>query len=551
MHGQMMDYPLTIDRILEYAHIMFPRKRISTKMPDGSMHRYTYADMYRRVKKLANVLDALGVEAGDRVGTFAWNNYQHLELYYAIPCSGAVCHTLNIRLSPNQLAYIVNHAEDKVIFIDGTLLPLFEKIANQVTGVKRYVLFNADKSIETTLPNVSFYEDLLAEADDDYEWPVADEQAAAGMCYTSGTTGNPKGALYSHRSTYLHALATNQAACLGFTEHDTALLIVPQFHVMAWGFPYSCLLAGANIVLPGPHLQPAALVEMLANEKITVANGVPTIWTGVYQALKANPRDISSVRALVIGGSALPRAMIEGYEKDFDIPTLHAWGMTEMSPLGTVSQLLSHHLELPSEQQLDMRAKQGYTLSIVEMRVVDDTGREVPRDGKTMGEIQVRGPCIINSYYRVEPTLASFTADGWFRTGDVGTIDEDGFMQITDRTKDLIKSGGEWISSVDLENALMAHPDILEAAVIAVPDPKWDERPLAAVVIAPEGDELTEADIKDYLAPKFAKFWLPDQVLFIDEVPKTSVGKFDKKVLRALYAEGRVSLDLLNNEYRD
>ncbi|MDX1522809.1 MAG: AMP-binding protein, partial [Anaerolineae bacterium] len=346
MHGLMMDDPLTIDRILQHAYRMFPRKQISTKMPDGSMHRYSYADMVRRVKKLANVLGTLGVQPGDRVGTFAWNNYQHLELYYAIPCSGAVCHTLNIRLSPEQLAYIINHAEDRVIFVDGSLVPLFEKVVDQVDTVKHYVLFNADKSIETRLPNVSFYEELLAEADDDYDWNITDENTAAGMCYTSGTTGHPKGALYSHRSTYLHAMGTNQASCLGFTERDTALLIVPQFHVMAWGFPYSCLFAGANLVMPGPHLNPEALIDLLVEEKVTVANGVPTIWTGVYQALKARPRDVSSVRALVIGGSALPLGMIEGYEQDFGIPTLHAWGMTEMSPLGTVSRLQSHHLDL-------------------------------------------------------------------------------------------------------------------------------------------------------------------------------------------------------------
>jgi fatty-acyl-CoA synthase len=542
----MMDYPLTIDRILEYGQRMFPRQQISTKQPDGSMHRYTYAEMYQRVKKLADVLGKLDLQPGDRVGTFAWNNYQHLELYYAIPCYGAVCHTLNLRLSPDQLAYIINHAEDKVIFADGSLVPLLEKIVEEIPGVQQYVLFNAPQDIQTRLPNVSFYEDLLAEADDDYEWSITDENTAAGMCYTSGTTGHPKGALYSHRSTYLHALATNQAACLGFTEQDTALLIVPQFHVMAWGFPYSAFFAGANLVMPGPHLQPAALADLLADEKVTVANGVPTIWTGVYQELKVNPRDISSVRALVIGGSALPRGMIEGYERDFGVNALHAWGMTEMSPLGTISRLQSHHLALSQEAQLDIRAKQGYTLATVEMRVVDDTGQEVARDGLAMGEIQVRGPCVIKSYYQAESD--SFTEDGWFRTGDVGMIDADGFMQITDRTKDLIKSGGEWISSVDLENALMGHPHILEAAVIAIPDAKWDERPLAAVVLTAEAEAMSEDEIRTYLAPNFAKFQLPDKFIFIEEVPKTSTGKFDKKVLRAQYAEGILDKEPATNE---
>jgi fatty-acyl-CoA synthase len=532
-----MDYPLTIDRILEHANRMFPRKQVSTKLPDGSMHRYSYADLYRRVKQLANVLGKLGVKPGDRVGTFAWNNYQHLELYYAVPCCGAVCHTLNIRLSSDQLAYIVNHAEDKVVFIDGSLVPLFEKIAGQVDPVRHYVLFNTDRNIETKLPHVSFYEELMAEADDDYEWAVTDEHLAAGMCYTSGTTGNPKGALFSHRSTYLHALATNQANALGFTEQDNVLCIVPQFHVMAWGFPYACIMAGANMILPGPHMRPDALAELLVEEKITVANGVPTIWTGVYHELKAKPRDLSHVRMLVIGGSALPRSLIEAYQKEFGVTALHAWGMTEMSPLGTVSRLQSHHLDLSEDEKLDIKAKQGFALPGVEMRLADFDGQELPRDGQTVGEIQVRGPCIIKSYYKVEPTPENFTRDGWFRTGDVGTIDRDGYMQITDRTKDLIKSGGEWISSVALESALMAHPKVLEAAVIAVPDEKWGERPLATVVLAPNAVPVTAEELKAHLAPHFAKFWLPDRIIFIDEVPKTSVGKFDKKLLRRQYAE--------------
>ncbi len=540
MQGLMMDYPLTIDRILEHAHRMFPHSRVSTKLPDGTMHRYTYTDLYHRVKRLAKVLGKLGVEPGDRVGTFAWNNYQHLELYYAVPCSGAVCHTLNIRLSPDQLAYIVNHAEDKVVFIDGSLVPLFEQVAGRLDCVEHYVLFNTGPGIETTLPNVLFYEDLMAGVDEDFEWAVTDENAAAGMCYTSGTTGHPKGALFSHRSTYLHAVYTNQASALGFTERDVVLTIVPQFHVMAWGFPYSCAFAGADIVMPGSHLQPEALAEILSEEKVTVANGVPTIWTGVYHELKANPRDVSGVRALVIGGSALPRGMIEGYENDLGLNALHAWGMTEMSPLGTISSLQKHHLDLPKHEQLDVRAKQGYALGGVEMRIANDEGHELPRDGATVGEVQVRGACVIKRYFKIDPGPEHFTGDGWFRTGDVGTISPDGYLQITDRTKDLIKSGGEWISSVDLENALMAHPHIMEAAVIAIPDEKWDERPLAAVVLGSKAGPVSAEDLRAYLAPNFAKYWLPDKFVFIDEVPKTSVGKFDKKVLRQRYTEGQL-----------
>lgn len=540
MHGLMMDYPLTLDRILEHANRMHPRKQIITKLPDGSMHRYTYADLYKRVKRLANALVSLGVKPGDRVGTFAWNNYQHLELYYAIPGCGAVCHTLNIRLSPDQLAYVVNHAEDKVVFIDGTLLPLFERMAEQVNCVQHYVLFNAPENVQTKLPNISFYEKLIAEAAEDYEWAVTDEKVAMGLCYTSGTTGNPKGALYSHRSMVLHALGENQASALGITERDVVLMVVPQFHAMAWGLPYTSALAGANMVMPGPHLKPQALAEIIAEEKVTVPAGVPTIWIGLYHELKANPRDISHIRALVVGGSAMPRSLIEAYEKELGVNVLHAWGMTEMSPLGTVSILQSAHHDLPDTKKWDVKAKQGYVVPGVEMRIVNDEGEPLPWDGATMGEVQVRGPWIIKSYYKLDPTPEHFTPDGWFRTGDVATIDQDGYMEITDRTKDLIKSGGEWISSVALENAIVAHPKVMEAAVIAIPDEKWSERPLAVVVPTANAGELTREELNEHLAAQFARFWLPDRVIFVQEIPKTSVGKLDKKVLRRQYAEGQL-----------
>jgi fatty-acyl-CoA synthase len=540
MQGLMMDYPLTIDRILEHARRMFPRKRISTKLPNGTMHRYTYADFYKRVKRLANVLVHLGVKPGDRVATFAWNNYQHLEMYYGIPGCGAVCHTLNIRLFPEQLVYVVNHAEDKVVFIDGSLLPLYERVADQIDCVRHYVLINADKGIETKLPNVSFYEDLIAEADEDFEWAVTNENMAMGLCYTSGTTGNPKGVLYSHRSMFLHTLGENQAGALGITERDVVLPVVPQFHAMAWGLPYACLMAGADMVMPGPHLKPAALAEMIAEEQVTVPAGVPTIWTGLYHELKANPRDISHIRALVVGGSAMPRALIEAYEKELGVNILHAWGMTEMSPLGTVCILQSHHRTLPDHEKWDVKARQGYTVPGVEMRIVNDAGEELPWDGATMGEVQVRGPWVTKQYFKVDSTPDSFTKDGWFRTGDVATITEDGYMNISDRTKDLVKSGGEWISSVAIENALMAHPQVMEAAVIAIPDEKWGERPLAVVVPTPNAGEIKSETLIEHLASRVAKFWLPDKVIFIQEIPKTSVGKFDKKVLRHRYAEGQL-----------
>ena len=540
MKGLMMDYPLTLDRVLEHGNRMFPHKRISTKLPDSSMHRYTFADLYKRVKRLANVLVKLGVKPGDRVGTFAWNNYQHLEMYYGIPGCGAVCHTLNIRLFPEQLSYVVNHAEDKVVFIDGTLLPLYERVADQINCVRHYVLINADAGVETKLPNVSFYEDLMAEADDDFEWAVTDENMAMGLCYTSGTTGNPKGVLYSHRSMFLHTMGENQANALGLTERDVVLPVVPQFHAMAWGLPYACIFAGADMVMPGPHLRPDALAEMIAEEHVTVPAGVPTIWTGLYHELKANPRDISHIRALVVGGSAMPRALIEAYEKELGVNIMHAWGMTEMSPIGTTSILQSHHQNLPDHEKWDIKAKQGYCVPGVEMRIVNDAGDELPWDGATMGEVQVRGPWITRQYFKVEPTLDSFTKDGWFRTGDVATISEDGYMNISDRTKDLVKSGGEWISSVALENALMAHPQVMEAAVIAIPDEQWSERPLAVVVPAPNAGEINVDALMEHLAAHFAKFWLPDKILIIEEIPKTSVGKFDKKVLRHRYAEGQL-----------
>lgn len=539
MQGLMMNYPLTIDRIIEHANRLFHHKLIKTKLPNGDMHEYTYNDLYKRVKRLGNVLVKLGIEPGDRVGTFAWNNYQHVEMYFGIPGAGAVCHTLNIRLFPDQLAYVINHAQDKVIFVDGTLLPLLERVVDQIECVEHYVLINAAPGTETKLPNVLYYEDLISDASEDFEWRCTDENMAMGLCYTSGTTGDPKGALYSHRSMYIHTMGENQAMAIGLTERDTVLMVVPQFHAMAWGLPYACAMSGANMLMPGRFLQAKPLAEMIAEEKVTVAAGVPSIWNGLYHELKANPRDVSSVRAMVVGGSAMPRALIEAFEK-MDVNVLHAWGMTEMSPLGTVSKLLNHHASLSDGEKWDVKARQGYPIAGVEIRIMNETGEELPWDGTTMGELQVRGPWIARSYFKRDPTEEHFTADGWFRTGDVVTIDQYGFMTITDRTKDLVKSGGEWISTVALENALMAHEHVMEAAVIAVPDAKWAERPMAVVVKTPNG-EVSADELREFLAPNFAKFWLPEQIVFVDELPKTSVGKFDKKVLRHRHAEGELN----------
>ena len=536
MKGLMMHTPLTTNYILQYGNRVFPNQKIITKNPDGSMHSYTYSDMYKRTMKLANALQSkFGIKKGDRVATFAWNHYQHLELYYGIPATGAICHPLNLRLSIDQITFIINHAKDKVVFVDATLLPLFEKVATNINGVKHFVLLNAPKDIKTTLPNFIHYEELIADQSNEFTIAPVDENSAMGMCYTSGTTGNPKGVLYSHRSTYLHAQALTVPNAMNMSSNDTVLLIVPQFHVMAWGFPFSCMISGANMVLPGPHLNPQALVSILKETKVTIANGVPTIWMGVYAELKKNPVKLDSFKMLAVGGSAMPKALIKGFMDDLKIEVLHAWGMTETSPLGTASRLQTQHQDLSDEEKYDILAKQGVEIAGIDVRIMQDDGQVAPRDGKSIGEIEVCGNWVISEYYKSESD--NFTDDGWFKTGDVGFIDTEGFMQITDRKKDLIKSGGEWISSLALENAIMAHPFITEAAVIAIPDDKWTERPLA-VIVSPGTEKPNIDALKHDMLQVFAKYQIPDVFVFIDEVPKTSVGKFDKKKLRKMYAEG-------------
>ncbi|MBI3941863.1 MAG: long-chain fatty acid--CoA ligase [Chloroflexi bacterium] len=527
----MMDFPLNLNYILRRAQQLYPRKEIATKV-GSAMHRYTYADFYQRVNRLAYVLDNLGVGPGDRVGTFAWNTHRHLEAYFAIPCKGSVLHTLNIRLFPEQIVYIINHAEDKVILVDQTLLPLLEKLASRLPTVKHYIVMG-DSEYQTTLTPHSSYEQLLRDAPSGpYPWPEIPENQAAAMCYTSGTTGNPKGVLYSHRAIVLHSFSECMADSVGLTERDTVMPVVPMFHANAWGLPFAATMVGSRQVYPGPHLQPRDLAELIQEEKVTVAAGVPTIWLGLYHLLERERYDISSLRVMPVGGSAAPRSMIEGYQKNLGAYILHAWGMTEMTPIGTVSQLKSHMLSWPEDEQFAVRAKQGVMVPGVELRGVDNEGREIPWDGQTMGELQVRGPWIIREYYREANSSASFM-DGWFRTGDVVTIDPEGFIQIVDRTKDLVKSGGEWISTVDLESQIMGHPKVLEAAVIAVSHPKWLERPLACVVPKPDfKDHINKEEIIEYLSSRVARWWLPDDVVFIESVPKTSVGKFDKKILR-------------------
>ncbi len=537
--GLMMDYPLTLDKIVEHAQRMTPRKLIKTKLPDGGWHAYNYGDFAARIKKLGAALVTLGVQPGDRVATFAWNNYQHLECYFGIPGAGAVCHTLNIRLSPEQLKTIIDHASDKVIIVDGTLLPLLEPIAKQLDTVEHFLLFNCDADALSRLPRACLYEDLMASASDDFAWRCTDENMAMGLCYTSGTTGMPKGVLYSHRSMMLHTLGVLAAAAIGPTEADVVLPVVPQFHAMAWGLPYACAWAGSTMIMPGPHLQAAPLAQMIEQERVTIAAGVPTIWNGLYHELRGNPRDISCITQLVVGGSAMPRGLIEAYERELGVNVVHAWGMTELSPIGSVSKLQTRHAGLDAAARWDAKAKQGYFVPGVEARIVDDSGRELPWDGATMGELQVRGYWVAGQYYKVEQDGEHFSPDGWFRTGDVCTIDEAGYMSITDRTKDLVKSGGEWISSVDLENALISHPAVLEAAVIAVPHPRWGERPLA--VLVPLAGAPDAAELNASLLEIFPKFWLPDDYVILGEIPKTGVGKMDKKALRALHAAGELT----------
>ncbi len=542
MKGLMMDYPLTTNTILEYGNSVYHHKKIITYLPDGTRHEYLFGDMYKRCKKLANALtQKLGITKADMVGTFAWNHGPHVELYYGISGIGAVCHTINIRLSSQQTEYIINNSEDKVIFVDATLVPLLEKIASLLETVEHYVLINAPADFKTTLPNTIHYEDLLAGQSEGFEWPGLNENDASAMCYTSGTTGLPKGVLYSHRSTFLHASTLISPNAGNFSNSDTVLLIVPQFHVMAWGFPYLCLLSGSNMVLPSSNLQPAAIINILREEKVTKANGVPSIWLGVFHAMKMNPpKEKLALVEYLVGGSALPKSLIEGFEKYFGIKGVHAWGMTETSPLGTVSRIQPKHEHLSKNEKTDIRAKQGNAFPGVELRIVTDDGTLAPADGRTIGELQIKGAWTISSYFKTNNS-ESFTDDGWFKTGDVSTIDADGYMEIKDRTKDLIKSGGEWISSVALESALMAHPKIQEAAVIAVPDEKWVEKPLAAIVLVNKEDKISDEELIKFLLRDFVKYQVPKDYIYINEVPKTSVGKFDKKEIRKLFAEGKLT----------
>jgi fatty-acyl-CoA synthase len=532
MRGTMMDYPLTLQMIFERGTRLFPDREIVTGGLSGQ-HRYTYRDFAERVHRLANALRDLGLRPGDRVATFGWNHHRHLELYFGVPMQGAVLHTLNIRLFQDQLTYVVNHAEDRFLFVDRTLLPLIRKLQPTFETVEKIVVI--DDGGDNDPGDALDYEALLARAAPHFDFPRLDENDAALMAYTSGTTDEPKGVAYSHRAITLHTFGVIAADSLAISERDTLVPIVPMFHVNAWGLPFAATFVGAKQVFPGNSLAPDRILQLIQDERGTIAAGVPTIWINALPLLEAGTYDVSSLTRIPCGGSAAPRSLIESYAR-LGLHIQHAWGMTEMSPIGTVSRLSRELLDADPVTQLDFLSMQGPPVPGVELRVLDEQGAPAPWDGKTMGELVARGPWVTADYYHDQRSEGRFTADGWFRTGDVAVMHPNGYMEITDRTKDLIKSGGEWISSVALENALMAHPKVLEAAVIAIPDERWSERPMACIVARPgQEGQITEAELVAHLSTRFARWWIPERYLFLPEIPKTSVGKFDKKAMRAAH----------------
>jgi fatty-acyl-CoA synthase len=512
---------------------MFPGKEIVTRVGEDT-HRYTYRDLARRVARLSNALSSLGVGVGDRVGTFAWNTYRHLEAYFAAPSMGAIVHTINIRLASEDIAYIINHAGDKVLLIDPDLTPIIEALAPRLESVERFIIMTDDLKFSTTLPSAHNYEALLSRASDQYSPVELDEFAPMGLCYTSATTGRPKGVMYTHRGVYLHSMAQCMTDVMGFSERDVVMAMVPMFHANCWGLPYSCTMAGSTQVLPGVRPDPRVICQLIDRERVTFSAGVPTIWIGVLDYLERSGEsyDFSSLREIVSGGSAVPASLIQAYSEKLGIKLAHAYGMTEATPLISYNRLKSNLESLSPEEKLQLAGKQGMVAPGLEMKLVDETGRELPWDGQQRGELLFRGPWVAREYYN-DPRSAEAFIDGWYHSGDIASVDEEGYIQIADRVKDMVKSGGEWISSVDLETAIIAHPGVLEAAVIAIPHPRWQERPLACVVPKAEcRDSLDKAQILDFIRDKFARWWLPDDVVFLEEIPKTSVGKFDKKALR-------------------
>ena len=534
MTHMMDDFPLLLSTLYDRAVRIFGDQEIVSVESDRAVVRYTYADADDRLRRLATAFETrLGVGRGGVVGTFAWNNRRHHELYWATANTGRICHTLNIRLFPDQLVYIVNHAQDEVIFVDPDLVPLVERIAPQLETVRHYVVMG-DEVGDTSLPNVVAYEELIDGVEPAGAWPLLDERSPMMLCYTSGTTGNPKGVAYTQRSTYLHTISN--LANFSITAADNVLPVVPMFHAAAWGYPFMATTVGAKLTYPGPDLSPEGLVRLFEQEKVTFSAGVPTVWLGIQHYLDAHPEaDVSSIRGFLCGGSAVPRAMIDWYWRNRGIRVVQGWGMTETNPVASVALLKPEMEEWEFERQLDVMETAGLPIPGLQVKIVDDEGNELPHDGEAFGELLIRGPWIAAEYYKDPRSPQSFV-DGWLRTGDVCKITPEGYIKITDRAKDVIKSGGEWISSLDLENTLMAHPAVAEATVVGVKHHKWQERPVAFVV-AKAGAEVSEEDLKEFLADKVAKWWIPDRILFIDEIPKTGTGKFDKKVVRDRYAD--------------
>ena len=534
MHGLMMDVPLTIPLIVRHAEALHATRVVASRSPDRSVRHLTYAEVLGRARRLAGALRKLGVRRGDRVATFCWNHHQHLEAYFAAPCMGAVVHTLNIRLGAEELSYIANHAGDSVIIVDRVLLPTFERFRDRLTSVREIIVVDGDGQGPSGALD---YEALIAGGEADPFEEALDENDAAAMCYTSGTTGRPRGVVYSHRSQLLHTLVILQAGCLGLTDSDTALPVVPMFHANAWGVPYAATLTGANQVHAGPHLDARSLLELMATERVTATMGVPTIWIGILQELDRNASayDLSALKRVLIGGAAVPESLIRAFAERHGIAITQGWGMTETSPVGSLSVLTSELAAADADTQYAYRARAGRPVPLVEVRVRDDSGVR-PWDDSGMAELEIRGPFVAASYYNAQETADRFTEDGWFRTGDVASIDSRGYITIRDRAKDVIKSGGEWISSVALENAIMGMPAVAEAAVVGVPHPRWDERPLALVVLR-DGATCTAETIREHLAPQFPKWWLPDGIEFVSAIPKTSVGKFQKRDIRDRYRD--------------
>ena len=539
MLGLMQDWPLLVHKIIDHAALYHAEREVVSRSVEGPIERTNYRAIAKRARKVAAALDAHGIKLGDRVATLAWNTARHMEAWYGIAGIGAIYHTLNPRLFPDQLAWIVEHAGDRVLMFDITFTELVAKLAPQMKSVELYIaLTDREHLPKADIPNLVAYEDFIADADGDFAWKEFEESTACGLCYTSGTTGNPKGVLYSHRSNTLHAMIACNTDTMGLSNRDTILPVVPMFHANAWGITFAAPMVGAKLVMPGPRLDGPSLCALFNEEEVTMTAAVPTVWLGLLRTLEETNQTLPHLRRVLIGGAACPRAMIETFERKYGIDVIHSWGMTEMSPLGTLGTLKAKQAKLPPEQRLDYKARQGCPPFGVEMKIVGDDDVELPRDGKTFGRLKVRGPAVSKAYFRGDGASA-YDAEGWFDTGDVATLDEDGYMTITDRAKDVIKSGGEWISSIEIENLAMGHPAVAEAAVIGVRHPKWDERPLLVVVLKP-GQYVTKADMLAYLSGKIAKWWMPDDVVFAESIPHSATGKIQKIALRARYADHRL-----------